>query len=316
MIIFGAIFNEKLHKMGTNISNHKMRSCLWLVYLLRKHGKLSFREINSYWQQETDLSDGSPMAHRTFYDYLDYIQDVFGIVISCQRKGGYHYYIDVEDDKAHLTDWLISSFSIGQLIYEAQDVRDRVLIENAPQGMQYYKTIVDALHSHRCLHATYHRFDADAYDCHLRPYALKFYEGRWYLLAQKNDEQQLKTFALDRFEGTMTLLSDDPFTPPRDFDAAEFFANCFGIYTGTGKVPLIRLRATGTEVNYLLTKPLHTSQRQDPSDPSLFTLRCYPTDDLMYAILSHGRKLSVLAPEEFRMRIMEEIEGMKEGYEG
>jgi predicted DNA-binding transcriptional regulator YafY len=36
----------------------------------------------------------------------------------------------------------------------------------------------------------------------------------------------------------------------------------------------------------------------------------------MYAILSHGRKLSVLAPEEFRMRIMEEVEGMKGGYEG
>ena len=64
------------------------------------------------------------------------------------------------------------------------------------------------------------------------------------------------------------------------------------------------------------TKPLHASQRQDPSDPSLFTLRCYPTDDLMYAILSHGRKLSVLAPEDFRRRIIEEIEGMKEGYEG
>ena len=80
-------------------------------------------------------------------------------------------------------------------------------------------------------------------------------------------------------------------------------------------MPLIRLRAIGTEVNYLLTKPLHASQRQDPSDPTLFTLRCYPTDDLMYAILSHGRKLEVLAPEEFRQKIRKEIEGMKEGYE-
>jgi hypothetical protein len=35
----------------------------------------------------------------------------------------------------------------------------------------------------------------------------------------------------------------------------------------------------------------------------------------MYAILSHGRKLSVLAPEDFRRRIMEEVEGIKEGHE-
>ena len=182
--------------------------------------------------------------------------------------------------------------------------------------MQYYKPIVDALHSHCCLHATYHRFDADAYPCHLRPYALKFYEGRWYLLAQKNDEQQLKTFALDRFEGIMTLLPDDPFTPPKDFDAAEFFANCFGIYTGTGQVPLIRLRATGTFVIFLRPPPRPTPQPPVLPDTTLFTLRSDPTDDLMSAILSHGRKLSVLAPEDFRMRIMEEIEGMKEGYEG
>jgi predicted DNA-binding transcriptional regulator YafY len=79
--------------------------------------------------------------------------------------------------------------------------------------------------------------------------------------------------------------------------------------------PLIHLEEAGDAINYLLTKPLHAPQRQDPSDPTLFTLRCYPTDDLMYAILSHGRKLEVLEPEEFRRRIREEVEGMKEGYE-
>ena len=273
MTIFGAIFNEKLHKMGTNISNHRMRSSLWLVYLLRKHGRLSLREISSYWQQETDLSNGSPMAHRTFYDYLDYIQDVFGIVISCQRKGGYHYYIDVEDDKAHLTDWLISSFSIGQLIYEAQDVRDRVLIEAAPQGMQYYKTIVDALHSHCCLRATYHRFDAEAYGCHLRPYALKFYEGRWYLLAQKNDEPQLKTFALDRFEGAMDLLADEPFTPPQDFDAAEFFAKCFGIYPTVSASTPARARCPSSVC--APQAPRSTTSSPSPSTPR--SARTLPT---------------------------------------
>ncbi len=302
--------------MPTIVENHKLRSCLWLVNLLKEHRELTYIEIDRYWRLQTDLSEGAPLPKRTFHDRLSSIQDIFGIVISCNRRNDYRWYIEtIDDDKSRLTDWLISSFSIGQLIYEAQDVRDRVLIETAPQGMQYYKTIVDALHSHCCLRATYHRFDAEAYGCHLRPYALKFYEGRWYLLAQKNDEPQLKTFALDRFEGAMDLLADEPFTPPQDFDAAEFFAKCFGIYHGTGEAPLIRLRATGTEVNYLLTKPLHASQRQDPADPTLFTLRCYPTDDLLYAILSHGRKLEVLAPEEFRQKIRKEIEGMKEGYE-
>ncbi len=306
---------EKKIDKTSHILNRKMRSCLWLVSLLQKHGKLDFQEISGYWEQKTDLSDGNPLPKRTFHDYLDYIQDCFGIVIACQRKGGYKWYIEYEDeDKEGLIDWLLSSFTLGQLANEAQDVRDRVLLSAAPQGMHYFELIIEALHSHCCLEATYHRFDAEAYACHLRPYALKMFEGRWYVLAQKNDEELLKTFCLDRFEGEMTLLTDETFTPPEDFDAAEFFANCFGIFTGTGEVPTIRLRAEGTEVRYLQTKPLHPSQQQDPRDPSIFTIRCYPTQDLLYAILSHGRKLTVLEPADFRESVSAEIAAIAEHY--
>jgi len=306
---------EKKIDKTLHMLNRKIRSCLWLVSLLQKRGKLDFQEISGYWQQNIDLSDGNPLPKRTYHDYLDYIQDVFGIIIACQRKGGYKWYIEYEDeDKKELTGWLLSNFTLGQLANAAQDVRDRVLLAAAPWGMEYFSLIVDALRNHCCLKGTYHKFDAEAYHCHLRPYALKMFEGRWYVLALKDDEEQLKTFALDRFEGEMTLLPDETFTPPEDFDAAEFFANCYGIFTGTGEVPLIKLHAEGTEVNYLLTKPLHPSQRQDPRDPSIFTVQCYPTQDLIYAILSHGRKLTVLEPADFRDRIREEVSKIAEGY--
>ncbi len=298
--------------MAITSENRKMRSCIWLINLLQKKKELSLKEINGYWLNEKDLSRGITLSRQSFNDYLHFILDIFGIVISCRRKGGYKYYIEV--DGQDFADWLLSSFSLGQLANEAQEVRNRVLLEAAPRGMDYFSLIVDALHNHCCLRATYHKFDNEPYTCHLRPYALKMFDGRWYILAEKDEEGRLKTFALDRFEGEMTLLRDEEFTPPRDFDAAEYFANCFGIFTDSGPVPLIKLRAIGTEVQYLRTKPLHPSQQQDPDDPSIFTIRCYATRDLMYAILSHGQKLTVLEPADFREKVRAEVAAIAEHY--
>ena len=103
--------------MSTIVENHKLRSCLWFVSLLKEHRELTFDQIDQYWQQETALSDGAPLPKRTFHDRLNSIQDILGVIISCNRRNGYRWYIEtMDDDKAHLTDWLISSFSIGQLI--------------------------------------------------------------------------------------------------------------------------------------------------------------------------------------------------------
>lgn len=300
--------------MRAQIENRRLRSCLWIVALLQKHLRLTFAEINQYWQQDEDISGGLSLPRRTFTDYQHVIQDTLGVIIECDKRTN-TYNIALQDDGG-LSEWLISSFSVGQLVQESQAVRDRILLGNAPQGMQYFNLIVESIRRGCCLEAGYKKFeDAEPYHCHLRPYCLKYYGERWYLLAIKDDGAHPITLALDRMT-EMRLLSEDLWQPEETFSPAQHYANSFGIWGAEGEPPVIRLRVYGRERNYLRTQPLHHSQKERVIDDetSDFTLRCHPTRDLLLHLLSHGRGIEVIEPRQLREEMVEELRGMADHY--
>ena len=294
--------------------NLRLRSCLWLTNLIRRHGHITLQQLNQYWQQQTDLSGGESLPRSTFYDYRRAIADLLGIYIECDRRDR-TYYIDLTADD-DLTDWVLSSFSIASLSRDSQDVRQRILIDNPPQGMQYFDIVVQALRERCCLQATYQKFGQEPYGCLIRPYVLKAYEGRWYLLCLKNDETQPKVLALDRFT-SMQLLSDQPFDLPDDFSPQQHFQHSFGIYVRQGEPPVIRLRAYGRGRNYLRLSPIHATQREQviDADTSDFLLQCHTTPDLILALLRHGSLVEVIEPQELRQSVADELHRMLARYQ-
>lgn len=294
-------------------ANHRLRACLWLINLFRRYRELSLVQINQYWQEQIQLSGGESLPRRTFNDYRDYCFDLFHVSIDCDRSTN-TYYIDLSDDN-EVTEWLLSSFSFSSLSQQTTDVRNRILLNTPPQGMRFFDLIVEAFRAECCLEAIYHKFGNEPYRCHLRPYLLKTYEGRWYLFAQKNDEEAVKTFALDRFED-MELLPNEPFHIPADFDPSLYFAYTYGIYHRNGLPPLITIRAHGNARNYLRLSPLHTSQTEEPinADTSLFYLHCHTTPDLRLAILRHGHLVEVLSPADLRQQVADEVRLLAQSY--
>lgn len=293
--------------------NTQIATQLWIVKLLRRYQQLTFAQINEHWQAQTDLSHGLPMPRRTFYDYRVAIGENLHIYIDCDRRTKL-YYIDLTDD-SDLTDWLLSSFSYSNLSQQTEQVRQRILLAPTPCGMKYFDLIVEAFRAECCLQATYHKFGQQPYQCLLRPYVLKAYEGRWYLLARKNDEPILKTFALDRFE-QMALLPDQPFLIPDDFSTHQYFLHTYGVYHAEGLPPVITLRATGRARNYLRLSPLHPSQVEAvvDADTSLFHLQCHATPDLRLAILRQGSLVEVLEPQQLRTDVADEVRRLAQVY--
>jgi len=293
--------------------SHQLNATLWLINLLRRYNQLTFAQIAEYWKNNTLVSNGDPLHRSSFNRYRDAAADLFHIFIDCERSTNC-YYIDLSDD-ADLTEWLLSSFSYSSLSQQTRQVRDRILLSTPPQGMQYFDVIVEALRAECCIEATYHKFGQEAYSCHLRPYVLKTYEGRWYLIAQKDEEPIVKTFALDRFE-QMHLLANEHFRIPDDFNPKQYFAHTFGIYHRDGLPPLVTLRAKGTARNYLRLAPLHHSQQEKRIDDqtSLFHLHCHTTPDLRLAILRQGHLVEVIAPQDLRDQVAEEARLMAENY--
>ena len=296
--------------------NQKLRTCLWLVNTLRQHRQLTFDQIGQRWQSDTGISGGCTLPRSTFNDYRGYILDLFHIDIVCDRRTC-RYSLE-SGPNPDLTDWLLSSFSITNLASQTQQVHDRIILEAPPRGMQHFDSVVAAFSSGCCLEGTYHKFGGETYTCHLRPYALKPYQSRWYLLAQKDEEPQIKCFGLDRFE-QLRLLPDEPFTVPDGFDPHTYFSECIGVYhDDTLPVADVRICAHGKARHYLRLTPLHPSQREEriDDDTSHFVFRCQITPDLTLAILHHGQLVHVVSPASLRDAVHDELRAMIERYQG
>lgn len=96
--------------------------------------KISLDCINQKWVQ-CDISGGVAMARSTFNRHKRAIEDIFDIIIECDKKDGYEYYIENEEilGKDSIQNWMLSFFSIGRILNENKRISDRILTEAIPE---------------------------------------------------------------------------------------------------------------------------------------------------------------------------------------
>ena len=283
---------------------------IWLIETIYEAGKISFAEINEKWCR-TEESGGVEFARTTFNRHRDAILDMFGVIIECDRKDGYRYYIynkEVLNDDS-VANWLFSTLSVGNMLDENVGVQDRILLESIPSGNTYLKSIIKAMRESRRVMITYRRYGAaSANSFSVAPYCVKLFKRRWYVLVRferssyrdngNGDKEALSILSLDRIENIE--LQQDKFTINPEFDSAVFFNECFGIVVGDGTKPeRIILRAYGLEPHYLRDLPIHHSQREIRStdDYTDFELYMRPTSDFKANLMSRGEWLQVISPE-------------------
>ena len=66
---------------------------IWLVDTIHRAGRLTLEEINRRWLG-TEMSEGIPIARSTFNRHRDAILDMVGVIIDCDKKDGFRYYIE------------------------------------------------------------------------------------------------------------------------------------------------------------------------------------------------------------------------------
>ena len=260
------------------------------------------------------MADGSPLARSTFNRFRDAIQDLFGVVIDCEDRT-YRYYISnpsvLEDDG--LTPWLFSTMTVHGVLADSAAVKDRVVLEDVPAGMEYLALIVRAIKSNRRLFIGYQKFGVEGYEKVVCPYALKLFHQRWYLLARTADDQ-MRIYALDRM--TKAELTTESFTMPKGFSPKAYFAEYFGVLTMPVPMAHVIIRAYDTTPDYLRTLPLHHSQREIASTAQYtdFSLDLRPTADFLGQLLSHGARIEVLEPESVRQQMKQLLTATLEKY--
>lgn len=283
---------------------------IWLIETIYEAGKITFAEINEKWLR-TEESEGVELSRTTFNRHRDAILDMFGVIIECDRKDGYRYYIynkDVLNDNS-IANWLFSTLSVGNMLDENVGVQDRILLESIPSGNQNLRLVIKAMRENRRMIITYRRYGAaSANSFPVAPYCVKLFKRRWYVLVRfdrpsyrdngNGDKEALSILSLDRIENIELL--QEKFTINPEFDAVAFFNECFGIVVGDGTQPVrIVLRAYGMEPHYLRDLPLHHSQREILSTEEYtdFELFMRPTSDFKASLMSRGEWLQVISPD-------------------
>ena len=290
---------------------------VWLVETIYRSRRITFEEINLRWL-DNEMSEGLDLPLRTFHKWRIAVEEMFGLVIECERKGGYHYYIANAEElkEGNIRNWLLGTISVSNLLVDNQHLKDRILLEEIPSGQIYLAQIIEAMKNSNVINMTYHSYWRDnSNNFDVEPYCVKLFRQRWYLLGRSPYKNKIMIYALDRIQELW--VTDAKFELPASFNANEFFSEYFGVNIGNDiDVETVKLKVASYQTNYIRAVPLHHSQKEVERNEnySIFKLRLRPTNDLIREILWHGEAIEVLAPMEFREEIANKIENMSGKY--
>lgn len=293
-----------------------LQKYIWLVQTFIRTGErgLTLEEICSKWENRWD----SPYSRRTFNNHREAVEEVFGIRIRCNRSSN-RYFIgsgeDISDESAE-TAWLINTFTVNNMLALGKErLSGRISVEDIPSGHRHLTTVMEAMTEFRELEIEYLKYTSREKGVYtIRPYAVKEFAKRWYIVAYCKERDGLRVYGLDR------VISISPtgrsYTMPEDFDVDELFATSFGIYLPEGKGVSVTFRTTPTEACFLRDLPIHKSQTEIESDDGsvLFSIFVCPDSNLVMEFCKYGNRLEVLSPESVRTAVATQLRTAAEQY--
>ena len=300
--------------MASNLIN----KYVWLVETIYKAQRITFEEINERWIR-SEISEGLELPLRTFHKWRIAVEEMYGLIIECERKGGYHYYIaNAEELKTGgIRNWLLNTISVSNLLIENQHLKDRILLEEIPSGQDYLADIIEAMKKGCCITITYQSYWRDESNTFIvEPYCVKLFKQRWYVAARSPYYNKVMIYSLDRILH-LELLADERFKMPDSFNPMEYFGEYYGVIIDSDyDVEKVKLKVSAEQANYLRSLPLHHSQHeiQQTGEYSIFELKIRPAYDFIQEILLHGEDVEVLEPLWLRKEVAQKVERMWNKY--
>ena len=132
------------------------RRYIWLIDTIRNTNGISFEEINRKWRNSSLNDDGEDLPKRTFFQHIEAIRDEFDIDIVCDRKAGYQYRIENEDNAyGSIKSAMVDALIMNQSMRETPSLKERVL-ENRKVAENNTAIIFRAIAQNRVLKVKYH----------------------------------------------------------------------------------------------------------------------------------------------------------------
>ena len=176
------------------------------------------------------------------------------------------------------------------------------------KGLEYLSTLIDATINHKPLEINYTTHASVNSTNVLHPYYMKQYNNRWFVFGRIDGKDYIVNRALDRIEGISR--SDGPFRKNDLVNFNSYFDDIIGVSVPyeAQDAETITLQFSPERFKYVVSKPLHTSQKIIDEDKCIVAIKVIPTRELDQSILAFGPDVEVLAPNRYRMSIETKIE--------
>lgn len=172
------------------------------------------------------------------------------------------------------------------------------------QGSEYLEPLFKAISERKTVQFAYQKFQSSLEKTyHLKPYILKEYRNRWYVIGRGVEDGRLLTFGLERIHRLQPTR--ESYHGLEGFDAEQFFRYAIGI-TVTDERPMdVELEFDAQFAPYILTQPIHASQQTIFKDEHKvrILLKVQLTIELVTTILGYADQVRVIQPIKLRSQV-------------
>lgn len=289
----------------------------WLMDVIYRSEGISREDINRKWSYSCLNERGEDeLPERTFHRYRKAIERLFDVNIICVA-GKYK----IEDIKMMTSEkqWLLDSFAINNMSLSHYKMRSRISVEDVPSSRRFLMPILNAMEDGRKIEITYQSFYAPAATTFIvEPWGLKLHHQRWYMVGHSTAIDKTLVYGLDRIREFS--LTDEQFEVPEDFDCDQWFGDVFGVNSYAPEFNLepqdIEILVSCEQIDYILSKPLHRSQRLVGEDSTgyILSMRLVPSCDFIMELMKYGAEIEIVKPIELREIFIQNIEEMNKRY--
>jgi predicted DNA-binding transcriptional regulator YafY len=177
--------------------------------------------------------------------------------------------------------------------------------------------LFEAIRARKMVYFRYAKFGSRReFGLRFHPHLLREYQGRWYVLGDKEQGSQLlqRVYGLERIR-ELEVLEDQARTAEND--PKDYFRDIIGVSRPQYReVEEVRLTADRKTADYLRSQPWHASQKEIRTEGKWteFSLEIVHNTELESLILGAGKGLRVLRPETLRARMREVGEDLRKLY--
>ena len=183
-----------------------------------------------------------------------------------------------------------------------------------PVDAGVWTTVVRGLLTQHALRVAYRPCGAEKTDCGkestIHPYHIANLQGEWYVFAVHAGHSDVRQFAMARIK--KARLTDQRFEMPAGFDPQKRLAGTFARFAGDGKPQVVRLLFDKEAAAWVTERQWHPAQKLRHRKTGQVELE-FPATGLFEVqrwVLSWGRWVKVLAPNELKKAVTEEIRQM------